>query len=96
MSRISKLSFSTLLVSCAFCLAAAQTRPDINGTWKMNPSKSKFTSKAVPQNFVERFERQGATMRESLMVVNSKGTSTVSYNYTLDGESNDLVVLERQ
>jgi len=85
MSRIHKLSFASLLLICSFCLATAKTGPDINGTWKMNPSKSRFTSKPGPQDLVDRFEQQGTILRESLTIVNSKGTSTTTYNYTLDG-----------
>ena len=81
-----KLLSVSLLLACCFLLASAQTRPAIDGTWKLNPSKSKFGAKQGPRNLVERFDRQGATLRELLTVVNAKGTSTVTYNYSLDGK----------
>jgi hypothetical protein len=76
---------ATLILGCCTFAAAAQTKPNLTGTWKVNLSKSKLTNEGL-LNLVERFEQQGSTLRESLTTTKSTGTSTVNYSYSLDGK----------
>ena len=75
-----------LAIASATLVTTAQSRPDLNGTWKMNPTQSKFGDpEAAPKEVVIRFEQQGQTLHETLTVVSPRGKSTVSLNYALNG-----------
>lgn len=75
-----------LAIASASVVATAQARPDLNGTWKMNPTQSTFSDRdAAPKDVVLKFEQQGQTLHETLTVVNAGGKSTVSLNYALNG-----------
>ena len=75
-----------LAIASATLVVTAQTRPDLNGTWKMNPTQSRFSDPdAAPKDVVLKFEQQGQTLHETLTVVNAGGKSTVSLNYALNG-----------
>lgn len=81
-----KMFVAVLAIASAFLVATAQTRPDLNGTWKMNPTQSRFKDpEAAPKEVVLRFEQQGQTLHETLAVVNAAGKSTVSLDYALNG-----------
>ena len=83
---ISQLSIVVILAGPLFAFAAAQIRPDLNGTWKLNRDQSKFSDPdAAPKDVVLRFEQQGQTLHETLTVINAGGKSTVSLNYALNG-----------
>ena len=75
-----------LAIAAATLAVAAQTRPDLNGIWKMNPAQSRFGDPdATPKEVILKLELQGQTLRETLTVVNARGKSTVSLNYALAG-----------
>ena len=81
-----KMFVAGLVIASASLVAQAQTRPDLNGTWKMNSTQSRFRDpEAAPKDVVLRFEQQGKTLHETLAVVNAAGKSTVSLDYALDG-----------
>ena len=81
-----KMFVAGLVIASAALVAQAQTRPDLNGTWKMNPTQSRFADPdAAPKDVVIRFEQRGQTLHETLTVVSAGGKSTVSLNYALNG-----------
>ena len=84
--RISQLTIVVIVAVPLFAFAKAQTRPDLNGTWKINPAQSRFSDPdAAPKDVVLRLDQQGPTLHETLTVVNAGGKSTVSLNYALNG-----------
>ena len=65
-----KLMVAGLVVASAFLIVGAQPRPDLNGTWKMNPDQSRFSGPdGRPKDLVIQFEIQGQTLRETITVV---------------------------
>jgi hypothetical protein len=75
-----------LAIAAAAFVVAAQTRPDLNGIWKMNPAQSRFGDPdATPKEVILKLDQQGQTLHETLTIVNARGKSTVSLNYTLAG-----------
>jgi hypothetical protein len=83
---IGRTVVALLLVAAMANVIAGQIRPDLNGTWKLNPSKSKFTSGEVPANLAITFESRGTILRETLTIKRSGFESTTSYNYDLNGK----------
>ena len=84
--RLARVVGVSLGLASVFLLAQAQTKPDINGVWRMNAEQSRFLgSRGAPKDLVIRFEEQGRTLRELLTVVNSSSKSTVILNYVVDG-----------
>ena len=87
--NIAKVIVAGLMIGFALMVADAQTRPDLNGTWKLDRVESKFLNPdRAPKDLVVRFEQRGEILRETLTVLNSGGKSTVSLNYALDGKEN--------
>lgn len=75
-----------LAIAAATLVATAQTRPDLNGIWKMNPAQSRFGDPdATPKEVILKLDLQGQTLHETLTVINGVGKSTVSLNYALGG-----------
>ena len=66
-------------------LAAAQAKPDLNGTWKMNRAKSKFQA-GGPEAISIKFEQQGEKLSEVLTITGSEGDRVFNLSYTLDGK----------
>jgi hypothetical protein len=84
--RLARIVVVTLAIASVAIVAEAQTRPDLNGTWRINPAQSKFFgARGAPRDLVIRLEQRGLTLRETVTVVNFNGRSTVSLNYRLDG-----------
>ena len=86
---IAKPIVAGLMTVFALMVVAAQTRPDLNGTWKLDRVESRFLDPdRAPKDLVVRFQQQGQVLRETLTVLNSGGKSTVSLTYALDGKEN--------
>jgi hypothetical protein len=66
-------------------LVAAQSKPNLSGTWKMNAEKSKF-ERGGPKAISIKFDQQESTLRESLTLTNERGEQTHSFTYSLDGK----------
>jgi hypothetical protein len=66
-------------------LVAAQSKPNVSGTWKMNAEKSKF-EKGGPKAITIKFDQKESTLSESLMLTNDRGEQTLNLTYTLDGK----------
>ncbi len=93
MRRSLKLFIAGLAMVSVTLMATAQTRPDLNGIWKLNPTQSKFGDpEAIPKEVTLKLDLQGQRLRETLTVVNAGGKSTVSLNYALDGQVSTNIV----
>jgi hypothetical protein len=73
-------------VGLGAALAAAQSKPDLNGTWKMNPSKSKFGPQGGPGNITVKFDQKESSLTEALTIGDSGGDQTIELKYTTDGK----------
>ena len=72
--------------------AAAQSKPDVSGTWKMNREKSKFSDDGGPQTVVIKFELKEASLHEWFTIGASQGERTIDLTYKMDGSQNTAQV----
>src|SRR5438105_11269531 len=80
------LPAALLTIGLCLTLALAQKRPNVSGTWKMNPAKSKFSTPGGPEEMVIEFEQQGDSLYETFTVSEEHHEHSFELEYTLDGE----------
>jgi uncharacterized protein YkuJ len=84
-----KISVRSAVIALTFCLcafvAAAQTKPNLTGTWKMNLSKSKFENNG-PSEITIKFDQSNSSFTESLTVTENNGEHKMDLKYTADGK----------
>jgi len=74
----------TVLLICA-AMATAQTRPDVNGTWKMNSAKSHFANQG-PTAITIKFVQKDSSLLETLTLGGDDGERALELKYTTDGK----------
>lgn len=74
-----------LFILSSALLVAAQSKPNVTGTWKMNAEKSKF-ERGGPSAITVKFDQQESTLRETLTLTNQRGEQAHNFSYTLDGK----------
>lgn len=68
-------------------LAPAQTQPDFNGVWKMDPAKSDFTSGPVSESRLDRITLAGVNLKDTItQKLRHRDETTYDMIYTLDGK----------
>ena len=72
--------------------AAAQSKPNVVGTWKMNREKSKFSDNGGPETVVIKFELKEASLHELFIIGASQGEHTIDLTYKIDGSQNTAQV----
>ena len=85
-----KISVRSAAIALTFCLctfvAAAQTKPNLTGTWKMNSSKSNFANaNNHPSEITIKFDQKDFSFTESLTVTEN-GEHKMDLKYTADGK----------
>ena len=80
------------VVAFAFCLTAIAADDPSVGTWKLNPSESKFGSGAPPQSIILRIEPSGDNgLKITTETIDAQGKRSVStVNGTLDGKDSQV------
>jgi hypothetical protein len=78
-------TITTLIFCLSSLIVAAQTKPNFTGTWKMNPSKSKF-AEGGPSAITIKLEQKDASFSESVTVDTNKGEYTLNLKYNADGK----------
>jgi hypothetical protein len=78
-----------MIVALCASYAAAQTIPDLNGTWKMNPSKSKF-ERPAPSGMIIKFDQKDSSIKETLTLTLGSDERSVEYEYTADGKEVEI------
>jgi hypothetical protein len=76
-----------LLLTLGLTLASAQNKPNVSGTWKMNPAKSKFGHSGGPEEMIVKFEQKDASLLETFTVSDDHHEHTFELTYTLDGKA---------
>ena len=84
--RISLVAGALLLISAA--IANGQTRPDLNGTWKMNAAKSHFSGNG-PTSITIKFIQKDSSLIETLNLSGEAGDRSFDLKYTTDGKEGD-------
>jgi methionine-rich copper-binding protein CopC len=84
-----KISVRSAAIALTFCLctfvAAAQTKPNLTGTWKMNESKSKFVHN-IPSEITIKFDQKDSSFTESFTITENNGEHKADLKYTADGK----------
>jgi hypothetical protein len=86
---------SPVLLSIAIIgalLAFGQIKPDVSGTWKMNPSRSKLSAPNNLDNLAIKFEQKDSILAETLTSSDGGSEQTFSLKYTLDGQESEQTV----
>jgi hypothetical protein len=90
MRKTTAISTMLMLVGvlCA-SFAAAQTTPDLSGTWKMNPAKSKF-ERPAPNGIAVKIEQKDSAFKETLYLTFGNNEQSIEYEYATDGKEVEL------
>jgi hypothetical protein len=73
---------------CA-AFATAQTTPDLSGTWKMNPAKSK-AERSLPSGIKIKFDQKDSSFKETLTMTFGENEQSIEYEYAADGKEVEL------
>jgi hypothetical protein len=86
MRKTTAISTMLMLVG-ALCasFAAAQTTPDLSGTWKMNPAKSK-AERPLPSGIKVKFDQKDSSFKETLTMAFGNNEQSAEYEYAADGK----------
>src|SRR5271157_5034708 len=81
-----KAVLATLALAACAALAAAQSKPNFSGTWKMNAAKSDFGPIPGPDSRTDIIEQSDAAIKEGVDAVGGpQGDQKYSLTYNLDG-----------
>ena len=80
------LPAALIAIGLCFTLAHAQKKPNVSGTWKMNPAKSKFSAPGGPEEMIIKFEQKEASLHETFTISEEHHQHSFELEYTLDGE----------
>jgi hypothetical protein len=72
--------------------AVAADKPNLTGTWKMNPAKSDLGSNAIKSR-VDNIEHQEPQLKITTMQDDENGTNTVVREYVTDGRQMTHTIL---
>jgi len=91
-------NLAALMIAAIVCLcasmAAAQTKPDFSGAWKMNREKSKFAG-GGPDNILIKIDHKEPTFVEEWSMTTPNGERSFQAKYTTDGKETEQEVMGR-
>ncbi len=94
MKSRSSLIIAALIVCLCASFVAAQTKPNLSGTWKMNPQKSKFTG-GGPDGLLIKMEHKEPAFAEDWSLSTQNGERTFQAKYTTDSKETEQDVMGR-
>ena len=93
--NIAAFTVTTIVCLCAL-IAAAQTKPDFSGSWKMNREKSKFfQADGGPDNLLIKVDHKEPAFVEDWKMSTPDGERGFQAKYTTDGKETDQEVMGR-
>jgi hypothetical protein len=92
--RISAALMIAAIVCLCGSIAAAQTKPDFSGSWKMNREKSKF-ERGGPDDLLIKIDHKEPTFAEDWKISTPNGERSFQAKYTTDGKETEQEVLGR-
>jgi len=77
-----------LIASIMACgLASGQTKPNLNGVWKMDPARSDFGAGPVSESRLDRISLDGVNLKDTItQKLRHRDESTYDMIYTIDGK----------
>src|SRR5262245_48907873 len=91
--NIAAFMIAAIVCLCA-SIAAAQTKPDFTGSWKMNREKSKF-ERGGPESLLIKIDHKEPAFVEDWTVTTPNGERTFQAKYTTDGKETEQEVIGR-
>jgi hypothetical protein len=89
---------AALMIAAIVCLcasmAAAQTKPDFSGSWKMNREKSKFAD-GGPNAILIKIDHKEPALTEEWSMSTRDGERSFQAKYTTDGKETEQEVMGR-
>jgi hypothetical protein len=79
-------SFLPLILTVAFAAAQAQDKPNLTGTWMMNPARSDFGHGPAPTFRLDRITHNEPTLKDTITQRNERGEVTYDMTYSTDGK----------
>jgi|SRR5580658_1249515 hypothetical protein len=74
-----------LIVACG--LAQGQTKPNLNGVWKMDPARSDFSTGPVSERRLDKISLDGVNLKDTItQKLRHSDETTYDMIYTLDGK----------
>jgi hypothetical protein len=74
-----------LIMACG--LSSGQTKPDLNGVWKMDPARSDFGAGPVSESRLDKIGIDGVNLKDTITQKLRRGDeSTYDMIYTIDGK----------
>jgi hypothetical protein len=74
-----------LIVACG--LAHGQTKPNLNGVWKMDPARSDFGAGPVSESRLDKISLDGVNLKDTItQKLRHADESTYDMIYTIDGK----------
>jgi len=68
-------------------LANGETKPNLNGVWKMDPARSDFGTGPVSESRLDKIGLDGASLKDTItQKLRRGGESTYDMVYTIDGK----------
>jgi hypothetical protein len=93
-SRIGAVLMIAVIVSLCASIAAAQTKPNFSGEWKMNREKSKFAD-GGPDAILIKIDHKEPALTEEWTLSTSEGDRSFKAKYTTDGKETEQEVMGR-
>jgi hypothetical protein len=91
--NIAAFMITTIVCLCA-SMAAAQTKPDFSGSWKMNREKSKF-ARGGPEGILIKIDHKEPAFVEDWKMTTQDGERSFQAKYTTDGKESEQEVMGR-
>ena len=91
--NIAAFMITTIVCLCAL-IAAAQTKPDFTGSWKMNREKSKF-ERGGPDAILIKIDHKEPALTEEWSMSTPDGERSFQAKYTIDGKETEQEVMGR-
>lgn len=89
---------AALMIAAIVCLCAsivsAQAKPNLSGTWKMNPQKSKFAN-GGPDAITIKVDHKEPILTEAWSIATPNGERSFEAKYTTDGKETEQEVMGR-
>ncbi len=93
-SRASLMLIAALIVCLCASFAAAQSKPNFSGAWKMNREKSKFAG-GGPDAILIKIDHKEPALTESWSLSTPNGDRSFEAKYTIGGKETEQEVMNR-
>ncbi len=80
--------FAVCILAVAMFAFVLQAKPNVTGTWKMDPQKSNFGGGLGPAAITIKFQQKESVLTETLIVV-EREERRAELTYTLDGKETE-------